>query len=213
MKKLLLLLALISANAFSQEAYSPSFSSMSRLCQAEGHKMATFGKCLAGKLDKYRPDWRSQGKGYEDIQWLISFLDTLGARVKKKELSDSEAGKLFGEEALAVANRRQAQQQAAATETEKQQAAEEKRRNEAFQRDHQERQAREQAEREREQYNYRQAQLKQQEEQLRQQRNQQLIETGIQLMQLGQPRYAPTPPMPVTCTSDRWNGMVTTTCQ
>lgn len=205
MKKLLFLLVLLSANTFSQEAYSPSFSSMSRLCQAEGHKMATYGKCLEGKLDKYRPEWRTQGKGYEDIQWLVSFLETLGGRVKKKELSNADAERLFLEEAQAVGSRRQAQQQAMATERERQQAAEENRRMAAYEREQQEQRNREQAERERALYDYQQAQL-------RQQRNKQFIESGIQIMNSGRSRAAP-PPTPITCTSSGWNGMVTTTCQ
>lgn len=137
MKILPLLLALISVCGFAQEGYNPSFSSLSRLCQAEGHKMATYGKCLEGKLDKYRPDWRSHGKGYEDIQWLISFLETLGTRVKKKELSNSDAEKLFAQEAISMANRRQAEQLAVTSEREKQLAAEEQRRIAAHEREQQ----------------------------------------------------------------------------
>lgn len=213
MKRLLIALALFSAHSFAQDVYAPSGSSLSRLCQSEGHKMATFGKCLAGKLDKYRPEWRSAGKGYEDMQWLVGFLETLGARVKKKELSNAEAEKLFIAQAQSMMYQKQAQMRAAEAERERQKLAEENQRKAAFEREQQYRREQEQAERDRVQYEFLQAQLRLQEEQARQQRNQRIFEAGVQLMQMGQPRYSPPPPMPINCTSSRWNGMVTTTCQ
>lgn len=209
----LLVLALISANGFAQEYSGPSFSSMHNLCQAEGHTMKTFGKCLRIKLDKYYPSWNTLDDDSKPVMWYLDYLDTIGERVKRKEITESRANELAKQELLNLVSEKQRKQQTLAAEKDQQQAAEEKRRNEAFQRDHQERLAQEQAARERALYDYQQAQLKIQEEQLRQQRNKQMIETGIQLMQLGQRRYAPPPPIPVTCTSDRWNGMVTTSCQ
>ncbi|MBU1364035.1 MAG: hypothetical protein KKE51_09475 [Gammaproteobacteria bacterium] len=213
MKALIIAAVAIATTCYAEEAPSPSFSSMSHLCQAEGHKMATYGKCLGEKLDKYRPGWRESGKGYEDAQWIVSFLETLGKRVKKKEISNSEAEILATAEMQAVGSRRLAQQQALeakqqalVAEQERQRLAAEQNRKDIAERQYQE----ERRARERSEQLAAIAQI--QEEQRRAQTNQMLFDAGMQLMNNSR-RYNPPPPMPVTCTSNRWNGMVTTTCQ
>lgn len=195
MKTLILLAAFVTTQCFAQEASEPSFSSMSRLCQAEGAKISTYGKCLASKLDKHRPEWRESGKGYDDIHWIVSFFETLGNRVKKRELSSADAERLAAAEMQAFATRLQSRQQAEAAEKERQRIAEQERARLAYQQEQDRQRAEEQDRRERALYEYQQAQLRLQQEQLRHQRNQQLIDTGIRLMELGQPRYAPPAPI------------------
>lgn len=208
MKTLFLLAALATTQCFAQGDAGPSFSSMFNLCEAEGHKMGTFGKCLGSKLDQYRPGWRESGKGYEDAQWIVSFLETLGKRVKKKEISDAEAERLATTEMQAIGNRRLAQQQALASEQERQRIANLDNQRLQIERDRLE------EERKNAEYSRMQAQIALDiaEKEAQQRKSMQLFDAGMRIMQNSR-RYNPPPQMPITCTSDRWNGMVTTTCQ
>ena len=187
MKKIIATAALLAPLAAYSQAIS--FSSMHSLCHAEGHKMATFGKCLREKLDSSYPSWQQGDEDSQQVVFYLDFLDTIGKRVKKKEIKEAEANEMARKELLNLVMQKQAKlaKEKQEKEEQKRQAAEraalvQKSYNEYLQ---------QKAERDR--YDQVQQALRLQEEQNRIDRNTQLINTGLQLMQLGQRQYAPPP--------------------
>lgn len=196
---LLLAMALISANGFAQEYSGPSFSSLHNLCHAEGHVMKTLGKCLRSKLDKYYPNWQTSDDDSKQVAWYLEYLDTLGESVRKKGISEERANELAKNELLSLATAKQKKKQeeksiAAEMAAYDASVKEEKRKREEQKQLEQDRHAAELAT---------QAAI---EEQQSAARSAMIRESGMRLMEMGRRRYAPPPPMPVTCTSDRWNG-------
>jgi hypothetical protein len=188
MKKLFFFAIAIATACVAEETPTPTFSAIHRLCKAEGHKVPTFGKCLGDKLDKYYPSWKTEDEDSKDVQWYLYFANIVGDRVKKKQITEAAGNQLIQDELLALASKKQQLMQTAMAAQERQRVEEQNKRLIAQQQEYEERQIRERQDQV-------EAIAKFQAEQQRMQRNQQMINSGVQLMQLGQPRYAPAPTM------------------
>lgn len=150
--------------------------------------MATFGKCLRGNLDKHYPGWKTEDEDASQVVWYLDYLDVVGARVKKKEITNDQANQLAKAELqnLVAAKKRKREGITAAEQAEdaKKKQLEAKRQREIAEDYQREADSR--------RYDQMQAALVAQE---KQERSRQVMEASAMFFNMGQRRYAPQTPI------------------